>query len=198
MSGTSGTTPPAPGTPRSFRLVPFDPAAAPAGVQLEGELQRTDNRLHLRYRLADPSGAIRIPSADPTPARRDGLWSRTCLELFLAVPGEAAYWEFNLSPSGDWNVYRLRGYRQGLAPEPTVVALPFAVARRGDGLELELAFELAPLVADDQPMQVAVTAVLETHAPAGGTDAGPLSYWALGHPGPEADFHDRAGFLLRI
>ena len=198
MSGTSGTTPPAPGTPLSFRLVPFDPAAAPAGVQLEGELQRTDNRLHLRYRLADPSGAIRIPSADPTPARRDGLWSRTCLELFLAAPGEAAYWEFNLSPSGDWNVYRLGGYRQGLAPEPAVVALPLAVERRGDGLELELSTSLTDLVADDQPMQVAVTAVLEPHAPAGGGDAGPLSYWALGHPGPEADFHDRAGFLLRI
>ena len=185
-------------TPQAFRLVPFDPAAAPARVQLEGDLQRTDGLLHLRYRLGDPSGAIRIPPADPAPARRDGLWSRTCLELFLAVPGEAAYWEFNLSPSGDWNVYRLSGYRQGLAAEQAVVALPFAVERRGDGVELELAFELAPLVADDQPLQVAVTAVLEQHAPAGDSGEGPLSFWALGHPGPEADFHDRAGFLLRI
>ena len=39
-------------TPQSFRLVPFDPATAPAGVRLEGELQRTGNRLHLRYHLA--------------------------------------------------------------------------------------------------------------------------------------------------
>jgi hypothetical protein len=178
--------------------MPFDPATAPAGVQLEGDLQRTGNRLQLRYRLADPSGAIRIPPAASTPARRDELWSRTCLELFLAVPGAAAYWEFNLSPSGDWNVYRLSGYRQGLAAEQAVVALPFAVERRGDGLELELAFELATLVAADQPLQVAVTAVLEPHPPAGGGDAGPLSYWALGHPGPEADFHHRGGFLLRI
>ncbi len=185
-------------TPQAFRLVPFDPAAAPAGVQLEGDLQRTDGRLHLRYQLADPSGAIRIPPATPVPARRDGLWNRTCLELFLAVPGAAAYWEFNLSPSGDWNVYRLSGYRQGLAPEPAVAALPFAVARRGDGLELELTVQLAPLVAADQPLQVAVTAVLEQHAPAGGGGEGPLSFWALGHPGPEADFHGRAGFLLRI
>lgn len=185
-------------TPQAFRLVPFDPAAAPAGVQLEGDLQRTDGRLQLRYHLADPSGAIRIPPATPVPARRDGLWNRTCLELFLAVPGAAAYWEFNLSPSGDWNVYRLSGYRQGLAPEPAVVALPFAVARRGDGLELELTVQLAPLVATDQPLQVAVTAVLEQHAPASGGGEGPLSFWALGHPGPKADFHGRAGFLLRI
>ncbi|MCP9815610.1 DOMON-like domain-containing protein [Synechococcus sp. GreenBA-s] len=187
-----------PRTPQAFRLVPFDPAAAPAGVQLEGDLQRTDGRLQLRYQLADPSGAIRIPPATPVPARRDGLWNRTCLELFLAVPGAAPYWEFNLSPSGDWNVYRLSGYRQGLAPEPAVVALPFAVARRGDGLELELTVQLAPLVAADQPLQVAVTAVLEQHAPAGDSGEGPLSFWALGHPGPEADFHGRAGFLLRI
>lgn len=198
MTATSTPPPAGPGAPQSFRLVPFDPTTAPAGVQLHGALQRTDGRLHLRYHLADPSGAIRIPPATPAPARRDGLWNRTCLELFLAVPGAAAYWEFNLSPCGDWNVYRLSGYRQGLAPEPAVAALPVAVARRDDGLELELSFPLAPLVAAEQPLQVAVTAVLEQHAPAGGSGEGPLSFWALGHPGPEADFHERAGFLLRI
>lgn len=198
MTATSTPPPAGPGAPQSFRLVPFDPTTAPAGVQLHGALQRADGRLHLRYHLADPSGAIRIPPATPAPARRDGLWNRTCLELFLAVPGAAAYWEFNLSPCGDWNVYRLSGYRQGLAPEPAVAALPVAVARRDDGLELELSFPLAPLVAAEQPLQVAVTAVLEQHAPAGGSGEGPLSFWALGHPGPEADFHERAGFLLRI
>ncbi|WP_411876213.1 DOMON-like domain-containing protein [Vulcanococcus limneticus] len=182
----------------SFRLVPFDSATAPARVRLEGDLSRTDERLRLRYRLADPGGTLRIPPAAPAPRRRDELWSRTCLELFLAVPGSVAYWEVNLSPSGDWNVYRLSGYRQGLAPEPAVTALPFAVERCGDGLELKLEFHLAPLVATGQPLQMAVTAVLEHHTPPGVSGEGPLSYWALGHPGPVADFHDRDGFLLRI
>lgn len=198
MTTTCPTPPAAPGDPQAFRLAPFDPATAPAGVRLEGDLIRSGAQLQIHYHLSDPDGALRIPPAALAPTRRDGLWSRTCLELFLAVPGSPAYWELNLSPSGDWNVYRLSGYRQGLAPEPAIPALPFAVERRSDGLDLELEINLAALVAADQPLQVAVTAVLECHAPADASGEGPLSYWALGHPAPEADFHHRGGFLLRI
>jgi hypothetical protein len=36
-----------------------------------------------------------------------------------------------------------------------------------------------------------VTAVLQQQS-------GSCSYWALRHPGPEADFHRRDGFALRL
>jgi hypothetical protein len=42
-----------------------------------------------------------------------------------------------------------------------------------------------------QPLELAVTAVLEQRN-------GLISYWALQHGGPEADFHRRDGFVLRI
>lgn len=188
-----------PKVPRqTFHLVPFDPATAPAGVRLEGDLTREEEQLRLRYRLTDPHGAIRIPAPADAPLRRDGLWSHTCLELFLALPGSRAYWEVNLCPSGDWNVYRLTAYRQGLAPEPAVAALPFAVERHALGWELALTFPLATLVAGDPPLQVAVTAVLEEAVQAGAGGEAALSYWALHHPGPSADFHHRDGFRLRI
>jgi len=38
---------------------------------------------------------------------------------------------------------------------------------------------------------VAITAVLQSRD-------GTCSYWALLHPGPEADFHRREGFALRL
>ncbi len=199
--------PPQTPPPQPFRLLPFDPATAPAGVRLQGAVARSGAGLWIRYQLADPTGSLLLPPAAAAPARRDGLWGRTCLELFLALPGSAPYWEVNLSPSGDWNLYRLSGYRQGLAPEPAIAALPFAVERHRGGLALQLELPLAPLQLADQPLELAVTAVLERCGTAGpGADPGPggdggdgaLSYWALAHPAAEADFHHRGGFRLRI
>lgn len=176
-------------TPASFTLRGFPPA--PAALAVQGTVQRRGEQLHLHYRIDDPTGRVRLPAAAAPPRRRDELWSTTCLELFLAEPGAAPYWEVNLSPSGDWNVYRLTAYRQGLAPEPAITALPFTVARLGGGLELQVTLDLSALVPAGRPLDLAITAVLDEQG-------GEISYWALAHPGPEADFHRRDGFVLRV
>ena len=121
--------------------------------------------------------------------------------------GEEGYWELNASPSGDWNLYRLERYRQGLRPE-LLAAPPQARWTRtplGGGLErLELTLvvampSLAAGLAVDRTidpttasgLEAALTAVLEHRD-------GALSYWALAHPAVEPDFHDRRGFQLLL
>ena len=176
-------------TPPRFALRCFAPA--PAALAISGTVQRRGEQLHLHYRIDDPTGRVRLPATAAPPRRRDELWTTTCLELFLAEPDAAPYWEVNLSPSGDWNVYRLTAYRQGLAPEPAITALPFTIERHAHGLELQLRLDLSALVPAGRPLDLAITAVLEEQG-------GEISYWALAHPGPEADFHRRDGFVLRV
>jgi hypothetical protein len=47
------------------------------------------------------------------------------------------------------------------------------------------------IVSANQPLQVGIAAVIRL---AGGG----LTYWALTHPGPQADFHRRDGFLVEL
>jgi hypothetical protein len=180
--------------PCAFALHPFAPTSAGPGLRLEGWVALHGRRLHITYQLCGdlPSVVLPPPTTDP-PERADGLWQHTCFELFLAAEGKRPYWEVNLSPDGSWNLYRLDDYRQGLTPVPDRDVLPFTVISRADRLELSLDLllpqELA-LACLQHALQLGVTAVIEHQG-------GALTYWALAHSGPEADFHRREDFLLR-
>ncbi len=119
-----------------FRLIPYaddgpgtDHASGSfaESLSITGHLSITTDTLEVAYQLQGDLDQLRIPSLASPPERRDLLWQTTCLELFLAHRGANGYWEFNLSPAGHWNVYRLEGYRQGLTPEPAYLQLPFRV-----------------------------------------------------------------------
>lgn len=152
--------------------------------------------LALSFSLIGPLQALLIPTPVARPQRRDGLWQGTCFEAFVAAPGESRYWEINLAPSGDWNVYALSDYRQGLRPEAALQAMPGHWQRgqeRGapagqERLDLELRVDLNPLIPADSRLEVSATAVL-AHAEQR------CSYWAWRHVGSEADFHRRESFL---
>jgi hypothetical protein len=170
-----------------FRLHPFEAGAPWHQLGLEARLVWEGQWLSIRYRLSGDLALVCFPGSDTRPERRDGLWQTTCLEFFVAVVGAEPYWEFNLSPAGHWNVYRLDGYRRGLRPEPAFPALPFTVAQSADALELQGTWDLSVLVESQRPLEMAITAVVELCS-------GAIGYWALAHPGPEPDFHRRDGF----
>jgi hypothetical protein len=192
---------------QAFSLLPFGAGAdSLAGIAIEGWLERQGEALTLEFQLRGAAeqgeNAILWPAAGGQPQRRDGLWEHTCLEWFLAHPHQEAYWEFNLCPNGDWNVYALDGYRRGLRPDPHYNALPLERSGNGSGngrisrfrATATLPAALLPAEqASAQPaeLELAVTAVLEQRS-------GVISYWALHHGGTEADFHRRDGFRLRI
>lgn len=187
--------PPAPLPPGWRRLLPFPGSLPPhtaAGIDLLGAIVRRERELHLRFRLQGDLDHLLLPAAAAAPARCDLLWQHTCLEAFWGQRGEAGYWELNASPSGDWNLYRFDGYRQGQRPEPLQhpparawTLVPAAAGLPGR-LELELRCPfpepLAPVA-----LEASLTAVLEH-------DDRHLSYWALHHPQPSPDFHHRQGF----
>src|SRR5262245_47150312 len=89
--------------------------------------------LTLRWMLTAPSGAVVMAARSAARARCDRLWESTCFEAFLARAGSPEYWEVNLSPSGDWNVYRFDSERTGMRPELRVAAPSIATSGEAGG-----------------------------------------------------------------
>jgi hypothetical protein len=189
--------------PVPFELQPFGGDAERAGLGLEGmrlsgkaavEHGADGAILCIDYALVGDLGerptALLLPPPAEQPNRRDGLWEHTCLEAFVSASAREPYWELNLAPSGDWAVYRFDGYRHG-QQSPPLEAPPFAMSARPDGLELQLRWPLPAELAAASALSLGITAVLEQRN-------GAISYWALHHPAPAADFHRREGFRLQL
>jgi hypothetical protein len=175
----------------SFSLQPFSPISPPLNFKITGHIARRSHQLAIRYDLRGDLAELMIPAPADLPVRRHGLWEETCCEFFLAVKDGVRYWEFNLSPAGHWNVYRFAGYRQGMAEEIAFTSLPLSVRRHSDSLQVVLELDVEKIVAADQPLMVGIAAVIKL---AGNG----VTYWALIHPGPQADFHRRDSFLVEL
>ncbi len=175
----------------SFSLRPF-PTDNPVPVlTITGSISRASNILVIRYELSCPLQEIKIPQPSNMPVRRNSLWKETCFEFFLGREKSESYREFNLSPSGHWNVYYFRSYRQEMKEEAAVLSLPFSVQKNAGILKLALELNLDRIVPAEDLLNVAISTIIKQ------TD-GRTTYWALTHPGPEADFHHRDGFILGL
>lgn len=174
-----------------FQLQPFPGDPAPDGLTIAGSVSRVGQSLQLRYVLSGTLAELLLPEPAAAPRRLDALWQSTCLEAFPALPGDPGYWELNVCPSGDWNLYRLDAYRQGLRPEAAGREPELQRQARAGELELTISLRLPPPLATAAALELGITAVIATRN-------GGVSYWALCHPGEQADFHRRDGFALRL
>jgi len=166
---------------------PSNPASPTHRIQVEvGVLE--DGGLGLRYVLEADTNRLRLPSADGR-ERADGLWRHTCCELFVIGVGMPGYREFNFSPSGQWQAYSFRGYRDGALLAPVIV--PEINLELGTGrIVLDVSLSAANLPGTPR-LLLGACAVTEA------TDGG-LSYWALRHPPGRPDFHHPDTFALEI
>ncbi len=176
---------------RRFSLKPFLTADLPPDVKITGNISRSFNTLTVAYILIGPLRNLLIPVPAENPLRRNVLWVETCFEFFVAAKDSDRYWEFNLSPTGHWNVYRFTSYRQGMQEEPAFRTLPFSVHSQPDVFRLSAEIDLKRLIPSDQVLQAALSAVIKSID-------GRLTYWALTHPGPQADFHRRESFIIEL
>jgi hypothetical protein len=164
---------------------PATPCGAVSGIRV-GVTATPQGGLAFDYILHGDPARLTIPAPQP-PAAVDGLWRRTCCEAFLARSGEAAYREFNFSPSSQWAGYAFGAYRQRTAWEPPA---PQIVVEQGADLRLcaTLPREALP---EGGSLRLGLAVVVEDQR-------GVLSYWALRHPAGKPDFHHRDGFALQL
>jgi hypothetical protein len=181
-------------TPRRVELMRH-PGSASAGVvrRIDVEISSTaDGDLRLRYFVDGDVSRIVLPPPGPSrPA--DGLWRHTCFEAFVAGQASTAYCEFNFSPSTQWAAYGFTSYREGMAQLEHTLPPAVAVSIADDRIALEAIVPRETLLGlpGDTMLRLGLAAVIER------ADGG-HSYWALTHPGERPDFHDPAGFVLRI
>jgi hypothetical protein len=173
----------------TFSLQPFPDADLPE-IAIAGKLARHANQLHLRYEVSGDVAQIDFVPPAELPSRRSQLWKATCFEFFLGLPNSSRYWEFNLAPSGDWNVYRLEDYRTGMQEEAAIKLLPFSM-ESGEIFTLNLHLDLSTIIQPEQVIELSITTVIKTLD-------GKFSYWALKHCGKQADFHLRNSFEIAI
>jgi hypothetical protein len=163
---------------------------APAGLAIDvGVELLPDGGLHLGFVLhGEPALLERIVLPEAGAAIRcDGLWQHTCCEVFIGVPGQTAYREFNFSPSTAWAAYAFSDYRQA-APLPLGPVLPIAFLRSEGSLMLATTLA-AGWLPKSRPLCLGLSAVVEY-------DDGTRSYWAQAHPATQPDFHHRDSFTL--
>ena len=151
-----------------------------------------ENRLSIRYAVTGEIDIILLPTPVDFPSRKDDLWRATCFEFFIAIKDQPQYWEFNMSPSGNWNVYAMDAYRQvNMREEVAFTQLPFEFKKTNDEILLNISVDLNPILQPESIVELGVTIIIQTND-------GSESYWALAHPGPQADFHLRDSFILEL
>lgn len=137
------------------------------------------------FRLDGHIPAIILPPP-AAPTRQDNLWQTTCFEIFWQPLGNAAYREFNLSPSGQWAAYDFASFREGMRDAP-VAAIAVACSHDAERLVLR-----ASIAADlPAPAQVALNAVVQ-HMD------GQRQFWAMAFPPGPPEFHSEANRQLII
>jgi hypothetical protein len=173
---------------QDFELIPY-PADQIPNIRIGGYLKRIENQLSICYLVGGDIEKILLPRPSPS-MRQDDLWKASCFEFFIAIKDQPQYWEFNMSPSSNWNVYAMDAYRQvNMREEVAFTQLPFEFKKNDDEITLDISVDLNPILEPDQILQIGVTTIIQTNA-------GSESYWALAHPGPHADFHLRDSFVL--
>lgn len=143
----------------------------------------------LRWRVEGAQRLVLPPFAGKQ--RADRLWEATCFELFVRPENDAAYAEFNFSPSQQWAAYDFCGYRyrEGMA-ERSVPRAPVCTPRRGGSvLIFDVALPVGALPA--LPLRFGLTAVIEE-------EGGAKSYWAMAHRPDRPDFHHDTCFAGRL
>ena len=172
-----------------FTLQPFEPDDLL--LSIDGFVLYQQGLLAIHYALQGDLAQILFPPAVDIPGRKFALWEATCLEFFVAIAGQADYWEFNLAPNGNWQVFYLNDYRTGLKDEAAINYLPFTVQQDDQRLQLDLSIDLTCLFAPETKLEMSITAVIQAATKE-------YSYWAVQHGGKEADFHRRADFVIEL
>jgi hypothetical protein len=165
-----------------LRLHPDSRSPAVARIVVDA-IRPQPGHLVLRYAVSGTIANLRMPPATK-PARSNDLWRHTCFEAFVLTPSMAAYYEFNLAPSGQWAAYRFSGYRTEMSVANEVSGPRVDVQSSADRYEIHASLELARLsdLPSDGVWRLGLAAVIEDNS-------GSLSYWALAHPPGPPDFH---------
>lgn len=176
---------------RPFSLKPFIQEDVSSDFNITGRICRDEGKIIIMYELCGPIEELIIPACGIGCERMDRLWEETCFEFFLNPQNTCNYWEFNLSPSGHWNIYRFNDYRKDMQKEKAFVNLPFSIHKGPEIMRLTLEFKVDIIIPKDRAINIGVSAVMKDMN-------NRITYWALDHHGEIPDFHRQDVFLIDL
>jgi hypothetical protein len=176
---------------QTFEIIPFQDNNLIESIR--GEFEICEQQIVINYQLSGKINEVYWPEKDASPGRQFGLWEHTCLEFFIGPATSSNYWEFNLSPNGNWNCFSFSDLRTDMQESETLVL---------SSVECEAEEDVATCTAlihcDDMVLsgiRIGISAVIE--------HSSGFFYYALAHcsNGEKArrpDFHARENHLLLL
>ncbi len=176
-----------------YQLVPFGGQKRLPNLHVKAVVSRTEQQIAINFVLDASIGElkqIKWPATEIAHVRRNELWKTTCFEAFVGSRDSHDYFEYNLAPSGDWNVYHFDSYRQGMKIVlPHVQTSPIRSHANSECRhEISFALEFEKLQING-PLALGLTAVVEFQD-------GHKEYWAISHKSEKPDFHLRSTWEL--
>lgn len=154
---------------------------------LDGEIVVSPREVHCRYHLVGDMDSIVWPALENKFERRADLWKHTCFEFFLGRRGDSGYFEFNLSPSGNWNSYAFSSFRKDMKLSESLGLRTMHVTTNIYEKQLSAVVDLMTEL--DGIVDIGIAAVIEDVN-------GWHHYFALAHSGERPDFHRRDTHLI--
>ncbi len=144
-----------------------------------------DDKLMLEYQISGNLSHYHFPKLTKQ-QRADKLWLDTTFELFIAPENSAEYWEINVSPSTQWNVYHFTSYKEGMK-ESNIISQPTIKTYEYDN-EYRLTFNsTVPNEYFDHVLQINLCVILLDQK-------GVRYFYSIKRREGSPDFHDRDCF----
>src|SRR5581483_2754582 len=171
--------------------LPFSLDVLLKSMKLSAEVERKADWISVAFQLTGNLDLLSIPAQSGTAVRADNLWRKTCFEFFIAEKDKPNYWEFNFSPSGNWNCYSFIRYKQNMQEETRIQNPATFMAKADDSLFISANLKIASLIPADKQLELGISAViLDKNASE--------SFWALKHCARLPDFHQRESFIIQL
>lgn len=178
-----------------FTLRPFEDGDE--SLEIDTQILLTSECLEVHFFISGDTSDIAWCELQNTPllkARRDGLWTNNCLELFWSRPNSSQYFELNLSPFLEWNIFEFQSYRSEKNESSLYEVIPLSPwgrvtkPNRGES-EILSHFQIRPRQRGlfESPLHVFPTAVIKREDK--------FSFWAFRHATGKPDFHKRDLFI---
>lgn len=172
------------------RLVPFgSQAILPIEITCVGKLVDQDS-IDISFQLTGSLENILFDPPQENHKRTDNLWQKTCFELFVKNDIDSNYWEYNLSPSGNWAIYAFESYRKGKFDELSIQGIPITTRQETNQFTLNSYITL-PDKLSRQNLKIGLTTVVQD-------TNGDIYYYALKHTEKQPDFHVADSFTINI
>lgn len=175
----------------NYNLISFE-GESPFEVSLN--LKTDQQYLTLTYKVSGDIDSLSLPPIEGNPSRRIGLWETTCFEFFIKNSSSDDYFEFNFSPSTQWNVFIFHQIRGPLAEWETNEAPLFSLNDSPDSLqyEVKLPWSLFPEgFIEERMMLFSPTTILNLNN-------GQKYHFANIHPDGKLDFHRYESFTEKL